>query len=284
MRTAIWGAGQAGSMVKYMLPANQELICFIDSNTAKLDRTFCGMRVLSPEQIAGLNIEIIWIAVLNSKAVSEIKILLKDIGFKGEIIDIQYFIKNQDLRLASLRLAARQITERSVEGEIVELGVYKGDTAKELNILFPDRKLYLFDTFKGFADKDLDEECRVLNGERKQFSRDFKDTSVDFVLSRLPYPEKAAICKGRFPESLNSIALPEKIAFVSLDPDLYAPVKNGLDVFYPRMSKGGVIHIHDYNSMQFPGVKLAVDKFCAENNLFVLPVADFHGSAVLMKY
>lgn len=283
MRTAIWGAGQAGAAVKNMLPVNQELICFIDTDEEKQNALFCGVPVISPERVKSNNIEKIWIAVLNREASREIKTLLEEAGFKGEILDIGYFIKNQDLRLASIRLASAQIISRGVEGEIAELGVYKGDTAAELNALFPNRKLYLFDTFEGFAEKDLKEERRILKNARRHFSLNFKDTSADYVLSRLPHPENAAICNGCFPESLNNIELPEKFALVSLDPDLYAPVLSGLEVFYPLMSEGGIIHIHDYNSLQFPGVKKAVDEFCSANNLFIIPVADFHGSAILVK-
>lgn len=285
MRTAIWGAGQAGCMLKNMLPGDSELVCFIDSDGSKQDALFCGTPVLPPDMLNILEINQIWIAVLNKAAARDIKAELADLEFKGEVLDISYFIKNQDLRLASVRLAARQIKDRGVAGEIAELGVYKGDTAAQLNYLFPERKLYLFDTFEGFDERDLElERSRANKNDKKRFIKDFKDTSVGFVLNRLPYKDRAVICKGRFPESLNYIELPEKFAFVSLDPDLYASVKAGLETFYPRLSNGGVIHIHDYNSLQFPGVKLATDEFCAQNNLFVIPAADFHGSAILLKY
>ena len=38
----------------------------------------------------------------------------------------------------------------------------------------------------------------------------------------------------------------EKFAFVSLDTDLYKPTLAGLEFFWPRMSKGGFIFIHDF--------------------------------------
>ena len=41
--------------------------------------------------------------------------------------------------------------------------------------------------------------------------------------------------------------------------------------------------IHDYNSMQFRGVRRAVDDFCSENRIVPMPVCDMHGSAVLRK-
>ncbi len=37
------------------------------------------------------------------------------------------------------------------------------------------------------------------------------------------------------------------------------------------------------NKVQFEGVKKAVDKYCDEKKLYVLPLMDMHGSAVLIK-
>jgi len=88
--------------------------------------------------------------------------------------------------------------------------------------------------------------------------------------------------KGYFPDSVTGRDdLPDQYALVSLDPDLYAPALSGLEYFWPRMAKGGVIMIHDYTSMQFPGVKKAVDEFCAQNHLYPVPLMDLHGSAIL---
>ncbi|HCT91621.1 MAG TPA: methyltransferase, partial [Lachnospiraceae bacterium] len=111
--------------------------------------------------------------------------------------------------------------------------------------------------------------------------RNFSDTSAELVRSRLPHPEKAVFCKGRFPESLPDDLPP--LVFVSLDPDLYAPALAGLRAFWPKLVPGGLILIHDYNSRQFKGVKEAVQLFCEEEGLSVLPLADLHGSAALMK-
>jgi O-methyltransferase len=58
-------------------------------------------------------------------------------------------------RMMTIRLASERIMHRQVPGAIAELGVYKGEMAAVLNRLFPDRKLYLFDTFEGFSENDL---------------------------------------------------------------------------------------------------------------------------------
>ena len=75
----------------------------------------------------------------------------------------------------------------------------------------------------------------------------------------------------------------ERYAVVSLDADLYAPTLAGLEYFVPRMSPGGAIFLHDYNSLQFDGVRLAVrDYEQTHGPLTMLPLSDLHGTAVLL--
>ena len=59
------------------------------------------------------------------------------------------------VRYTTLELCCNEIKRNKVNGNVAELGVYKGDFAKRLNQLFPDKKLYLFDTFEGFDEKDI---------------------------------------------------------------------------------------------------------------------------------
>jgi O-methyltransferase len=61
-------------------------------------------------------------------------------------------------RLSSLELAAYEIYANNIKGNVAELGVFRGDFAKFINMSFPDRKLYLFDTFEGFDKKDIEVE------------------------------------------------------------------------------------------------------------------------------
>jgi len=57
---------------------------------------------------------------------------------------------------------------------------------------------------------------------------------------------------------------------------------NGLKYFHPRLSKGGCILLHDYNSTQFPNVKEAVNDFSKEWDIKIIPLCDLHGSAVII--
>jgi O-methyltransferase len=49
------------------------------------------------------------------------------------------------------------------------------------------------------------------------------------------------------------------------------------------LSDGGMILINDCDSLQFPGVSRAVGEFCRDRGLYVIPLNDLHGSAILLK-
>jgi hypothetical protein len=68
---------------------------------------------------------------------------------------IRIFTANDIVRHEVLKLVIAEIYRREVPGCVAELGVYKGDFAKRNNIHFPDRKLFLFDTFDGFDERDV---------------------------------------------------------------------------------------------------------------------------------
>lgn len=161
---------------------------------------------------------------------------------------------------------------KNIEGNVAEVGVFRGEFAKKINEYFPNKKLYLFDTFEGFDDRDLQEEQ---NGEKHR-NNNFINTSIELVLNKMPYKENVIIKKGYFPESIqNDENLKnEQFCFVSLDPDLYKPILEGLEFFYPKMVKNGVIVVDDYYNKIYPGAKKAVDEFCKKYKINILPIGD----------
>jgi O-methyltransferase len=70
---------------------------------------------------------------------------------------------------------------------------------------------------------------------------------------------------------------------VSLDVDLYKPTLAGLEYFYPRLSVGGCIFIHDYNNRRFKGVRKAVEEFTDATGATLVQLPDFAGTAILSK-
>jgi O-methyltransferase len=182
------------------------------------------------------------------------------------------------IRLSSLELVSHEIAERNIDGCVAELGVYKGRFAQYINIAFPCRKLYLFDTFEGFNEKDIEVEIG------KQYSsdrNDFSNTSINLVLHKMKYPANCIIKKGYFPQTADDVD--EKFVFVSIDADLFEPIYNGLVYFYPRLQKGGYIFVHDYNDTTYCGAKAAVKKFSTEFDVSYFPLTDSDGSVIFIK-
>ncbi|PKM61245.1 MAG: hypothetical protein CVU99_04240 [Firmicutes bacterium HGW-Firmicutes-4] len=277
MKAAIFGAGQGGNALINLISSDYEIVACFDNNPSKWGSIVLGLTVIQPDKLLDYNPEIIWTGSLNADAAIDMENQIRDLGFDGIIKHASDFKTKYDLRLAELRLIGSEIRKRKVAGAIAELGVYQGEFARELNQNFSDRKLYLFDTFDGFQSEDIVSE----RGLSKAKAGDFSDTSEATILSHMPFPGQVEILKGRFPETIPDLEI--RYALVSLDADLYEPTRHGLDYFYPRLSSGGVILIHDYNSTQFPGVKRAVDEYLSKHSLYLIPLCDFHGTAMLIK-
>ena len=189
-----------------------------------------------------------------------------------------FFPGNEYVRGSSLELVAQEIYDNGVSGSVAELGVYQGEFAKLINKAFPDRKLYLFDTFEGFDPKDI---ALEVEHNYSLGSQDFSNTSIDLVMEKMAYKDNCVVKKGNFPDSLGG--LDETFAFVSIDADLFRPTYDGLSYFFARLERGGYIFIHDYNNDEYQGVKRAVRQFCAEHNVGYFPLTDRCGSVVLIK-
>ena len=194
---------------------------------------------------------------------------------RERMIDNNYF---DYVRLASLELISHEIGKKNLKGSIAELGVYKGKFARFINLYFPDRKFYLFDTFEGFDERDVNSEK---SADYSSGQQDFSDTSVEAVLKRMPFSDKCVPVKGYFPDSAKNIT--DSFVFVSLDADLFDPLYNGLVFFYPKLAAGGYIFIHDFNNDAYKGARKAVEQFCMEQKINYLPIPDLGGSAIIMK-
>ena len=179
---------------------------------------------------------------------------------------------NDYVRLATLELLCRRLAD--VPGAAAELGVYRGFFARCINQLLPERKIYLFDSFEGFAE----EACAT-----DSFQAAHANTTIEKVLAILPYPEKVILKPGFFPESLGG--LEEQFCLVSLDVDFYQTTLEGLRYFWPRIAEGGYLLLHDWGSPGLPGPATALERFCEELGCRIpsVPLPDLCGTLVLCK-
>lgn len=183
------------------------------------------------------------------------------------------------IRLYNFWLQIQRINKEKVKGDFAELGVYKGDSARLIHLMDPDRNLHLFDTFEGFTGKDLQPET----GKAASYSTtDFADTSINKVIKNIGgNPEKLKIHAGYFPKSAEELD-EAAFALVNMDADLYNPTKAGLAYFYTRLSPGGVIFIHDYNN-KWEGLMKAVDEFAETIPEKLILVPDLDSTVMIVK-
>ena len=149
----------------------------------------------------------------------------------------------------------------AVEGDYVELGCYRGDTSLLLAEVIREqkaKKLWIYDSFEGLPEKGAEDESVVgENFVKGALAVSKREVKQRFLRSGLPVPR---IVKGWFNE-LTEVDLPEKIAFAFLDGDLYESIRDSLRLVQDKMSRGGVILVHDYGNEALPGVAKAVDEW-----------------------
>jgi hypothetical protein len=167
----------------------------------------------------------------------------------------------------------------STNGALAELGVYQGQSSALLSLYAEQfgRKLYLCDTFSGFAE----EQFEAGMGEGKVTA--FKDTSLELAQAVVGGYSGNKWIVGMFPHSVTEEMRADRFAFVSIDCDIFEPIYEGLRFFWPRMEIGGKIFVHDYSSGHWPGATRAVDRFCAEQGLAGCVLPDLAGTFMLAR-
>lgn len=186
---------------------------------------------------------------------------------------------NVDLvRLLFLQQTIEELLEHDIGGAFAEVGVYKGNSAKLFHELAPQRELYLFDTFQGFDRKDLS-----VDPKKTIHKASFLDTCLEEVQKFVGTSPNVHYCPGYFPDTTSHVPVELKFALVHLDADLYQPTLSGLEYFYPRLSNGGVMVIHDYSSGAWPGVKKAVDEFLRQHPEKLIRIPDKSGTVAFRR-
>ncbi len=271
-----------GKIVKEILDDNNGVsYILIDENKANEDENIYGLSVLEEKEYWNYTV------LLCSNSLEDYETLRSALLYyaqRNKIIDVCLqgslfsMLQYNEPRISALECVSREIYDRKIEGNVAEAGVYRGNFAKFINRFFYDRKLYLIDTFVGFDERDA--EIDRIN-TYSSGTQDWSDTNIQLVLSAMKYSENCIVKKGRFPEIMENVK--DKFCFVSLDMDLYQPTYAALHYFYPQLSHGGYIFIHDCRNLEYIGSRKAVMDFCDEMSIGYVPLQDQWGSAVITK-
>jgi len=192
---------------------------------------------------------------------------------RSKIINLINKIKEEtgmllDINEAYQIFMAVKNTEK-INGDIAEVGAYRGGSAKLICEAKGNKTLHLFDTFEGLPDlSNVDDPKQFHKGD---FSALFED-----VKNYLNKYQNVYFYKGLFPSTTEPIKN-KKFSFVHLDVDLYEATLASIKFFYPRMNKGGIIISHDYIFVL--GVKKAFDDFFKDKPE---PIIEISGSQCLI--
>ncbi len=163
-------------------------------------------------------------------------------------------------------------TIMNLDGEIVEAGVGYGNTLITLataNAQFKaNKKLYAFDSFEGFPmphENDMGERVQSLAP-----IKGWQKNSPELITNAIEYsnaqsqlqinPDSIVYCKGFFNDTMPNL-LPDKIALLHVDNDLYEGALHVLTTAYERLQTNAIVIFDEYDDPKWPGVKMAVDAF-----------------------
>ena len=273
-KAVIFGAGQLGKKIYNDISNKYEVLAFFDNFEKRQGTEYEGIKIYKPEYMKKMQFDYIFIASMtgHDEMIEQILENGVDIGK----IDDSYSLGERKYKHSILSDFAKIVYRWGYTGSVAELGVFQGEYSKRINEEFPDRKLYLFDTFSGFDQRDKNDGIDVLQSGDTASLYDACDyleaTTVDLVMKKMKFPEKCIIKQGYFPETAEGID--DKFVFVSIDVDLYKPTLEGLRFFWEKMVKNGIIIIDDYFS--YEGVRKAVSDFISESKEVprILPVGD----------
>ncbi len=150
-------------------------------------------------------------------------------------------VQNWHWNLQTVLTAAQQA--KSVPGDFVELGVYRGHTTKfvadYVGFADWDKRWWLYDTFDGVPEDQNDAGRRITP---ENYGEPF---SFEEVRDRFAPYGNITVIKGRVPEIFAETS-PEQIAFMHIDLNNSTAEVGALDALYDRLSPGGLIVFDDF--------------------------------------
>lgn len=260
-KVIIFGAGELGKQVYGEIKNEYDVVAFIDNYVGGQGEHIFNCPVYKLEEAMKIIFDFVFICSTTGFDSMKNQLAARNVP-EYKIIDT-HSRDQATLKRKYLKDFVEISKINNLKGNVAEAGVFQGEYAKFINEYFPDRTLYLFDTFEGFDERDRNDIIDTkTNGESLYDVFDYlKMTSIDIVLSKTKFPGKCEIKQGYFPTT--TYDLEDSFLFVSLDRDLYKPTFEGLKFFYPRMVEGGIIVMDDY--FQLKGVRQAVEDYFNEN-------------------
>jgi macrocin-O-methyltransferase TylF-like protien len=167
-------------------------------------------------------------------------------------------------RLRDLRRCVESIVERSIEGDLIEAGSWRGGASilirATLDSLGADERIvWVADSFQGFPRADASRYPRDSANDLDMF--DFLAVPLDEVkasFSRLGLEAGVEFVPGLFQATMPTLR-GRRWSLIRLDGDTYESTWLALEALYPGLSLGGELIVDDYGA--FDECRAAVDDF-----------------------
>lgn len=201
--------------------------------------------------------------------------------FKKILNKVKNYTMTNSKRIFYLHHSVNYLVKNKIKGDIVECGVWKGGSIMTIAFTLLQKKsvkknIYLFDTFTGMtapSKKDY-----LYGNKKKNATNLLKENEYLKCIANISevkknvfstnYPKKKIkFIVGDVKKTLKT-NIPKNISLLRLDTDWYESTKIELNKLYPKLSKGGILIIDDYNTWN--GCKKAVDEyFKNKKNIFL---------------
>ena len=181
-------------------------------------------------------------------------------------------------RLNHLQSCMIDVVARSVPGDVIETGVWRGGATIFMRGVFKalgvrDRSVWVADSFEGLPVPD----GRRFPLEAKAHAGPFMTKVCNHLAVGIDEVKKNFECygllddrvqflKGWFSETL-PVAPIERLALMRLDGDLYESTRDALVNLYDRLSPGGYVIIDDYGEDSWTYCRRAVDEFRSQRDI-----------------
>lgn len=200
--------------------------------------------------------------------------------------DIYEKFKSYTMIPPELYVGNLMITEAlaGASGCIIECGTWRGGMIAGIaDLLGPDRRYFLFDSFEGLPPaEEIDGEAALkwqANTEDEGY-HDNCSAPIEFAQEAMSLSgaKDYQIIKGWFNETLPRFEPPEKIALLRLDADWFGSTTTCLECLAPHLAPDGVVLIDDYYA--WDGCAKAVHQYLAKTQS-ASRIIQMHGVCVL---
>ena len=212
-----------------------------DHSYSKLYSLNCELKRVSTGPIPGTWLELDWIS--------------KHPWGKYREFEEEHYLNS--FRRQSLINEIIEIERKGIEGDFLELGVFKGFSAYMMLQNSKSNRCYVgIDTFAG-----LSEPAPSVDGAHWA-KGDLAYSEIDVSNKLRMFSNRVTLIKGEIPQIFLSKPLHgRKFALIHIDLDLYEPTRNALEFGWEKLSDGGSLICDDYGFITCPGATRAVDEF-----------------------